>query len=253
MSMSTNELHGKVALITGASSGIGSATARKLAAAGMTVGIAARRIDRLQALKSDIEQAGGQAVVLEMDVANKHSVTAGVAALIAAYGAIDVLVNNAGIMPLSGIDDFHTDEWEQMIDVNVKGVLNVAAAVLPQMIKQHSGHVFNTSSIAGRKVFGQGFAVYSASKFAVTAFTEGLRMEVGKKHNIRVTSIQPGIVATELPAQTTSAEYQAMMAGYAGTVRMLDPMDIADTILFAAQAPSNVNIAEVFVLPTDQV
>ncbi|WP_258077327.1 SDR family oxidoreductase [Xanthomonas arboricola] len=138
-------------------------------------------------------------------------------------------------------------------DVDVKGVLNVAAAVLPQMIKQHSGHVFNTSSIAGRKVFGQGFAVYSASKFAVTAFTEGLRMEVGKKHNIRVTSIQPGIVATELPAQTTSAEYQAMMAGYAGTVRMLDPMDIADTILFAAQAPSNVNIAEVFVLPTDQV
>ncbi|XHH29989.1 SDR family NAD(P)-dependent oxidoreductase [Xanthomonas euroxanthea] len=118
--MSTNELHGKVALITGASSGIGSATAKKLAAAGMKVGLAARRIDRLQALKADIEQAGGQAVVLEMDVASKDSVTAGVAALIAAYGAIDVLVNNAGIMPLSSIDDFHTDEWEQMIDVNVK-------------------------------------------------------------------------------------------------------------------------------------
>ncbi|WP_047127927.1 SDR family oxidoreductase [Xanthomonas arboricola] len=147
----------------------------------------------------------------------------------------------------------HTSACHLADDVDVKGVPNVAAAVLPQMIKQQYGHVFNTSSIAGRKVFGQGFAVSSASKFAVTAFTEGLRMEVGKKHNIRVTSIQPGIVATEFPAQTTGAEYQAMMAGYAGTVRMLDPMDSADTILFAAQAPSNVNIAEVFVLPTDQV
>ncbi|OAG68982.1 oxidoreductase [Xanthomonas floridensis] len=247
------DLHEKVALITGASSGIGGATARRLAGAGMTVGIAARRTGRLETLKTEIEQAGGKAVVLEMDVTDKQSVNRAVQQLLATSGSIDVLVNNAGVMPLSNLDDFHTDEWEQMIDVNVKGVLNVTAAVLPQMIAQHSGHIFNTSSIAGRKVFGQGFAVYSASKFAVSAFTEGLRMEVGKKHNIRVTSIQPGATATELPAQTTSAEYQAMMAGYAGMVQMLDPMDIADTILFAAQAPGNVNLAEVFVLPTDQV
>ncbi|WP_115561076.1 SDR family oxidoreductase [Xanthomonas arboricola] len=251
--MSTLDLRGKVALITGASSGIGGATAKKLAAAGVKVGLAARRTDRLVALKAEIEQAGGQAVVVELNVVNKASVTAGVETLIATYGAIDILVNNAGVMPLSNIDDFHTDEWEQMVDVNLKGVLNVTAAVLPHMIAQHSGHVFNTSSIAGRKIFGQGFAVYSATKFAVSVFSEGLRMEVGKKHNIRVTSIQPGATATELPAQTTSDEYKAMMAGYAGMVQMLEPMDIADTILYAAQAPTNVNIAEVFVLPTDQV
>lgn len=146
-------LNGKIALVTGASSGIGAATAAKLAEAGAKVGIAARRTDKLEVLKKQIEAKGGEALVIEMDVVDTTSVDAGVKKLIDAYGSIDILVNNAGLMPLSDIDQFKVDEWQRMVDVNVKGLLNTTAAVLPQMIKQHSGHVFNMSSIAGRKVF----------------------------------------------------------------------------------------------------
>lgn len=243
----------QVALITGASSGIGEATAKRLASAGVKVGIAARRADRLQVLKAEIEQQGGQALALEMDVADKASVEAGVKKLLDAYGRIDIAFNNAGLMPLSNIDEFKTDEWDRMVDVNIKGVLNLSAAVLPQMIKQHSGHIINTSSVAGRKVFGQGFGVYSATKFAVSAFTEGLRMEVGQKHNIRVTSIQPGATATELTQHTTSEEFSQMMAGFSSQIQFLSPSDIAETVLFAVSAPEHVNIAELFVMPTNQV
>ena len=246
------DIRGKVALITGASSGIGAATARKLAQAGVMVGIAARRADRLEALKTEIEQKGGQALVLEMDVADPASVNAGTRKLLDAYGSIDILFNNAGLMPVSGIDEFKTGEWDRMIDVNIKGVLHATAAVLPQMIKQHSGHVFNVSSIAGRKVFGPGFTVYSATKFAVTAFSEGLRMEVGKKHNIRVTSIQPGMVATELAEQTSDPAVRQILHDNQAQLRAIDPSEIADAVLFAAQAPDHVNLAELFILPTGQ-
>lgn len=245
-------IDGKVALITGASSGIGAATALKLAAAGVKVAIAARRIDRLDALKTEIVEKGGEALALEMDVTDMASVEHGVKKLIETYGSIDILFNNAGIMPVSEIDQFKTGEWNAMVDINIKGVLNATAAVLPQMIEQHSGHVFNTSSIAGRKVFGPGFAVYSATKFAVTAFSEGLRMEVGKKHNIRVTCIQPGGVTTELPEQTTDPDKRRQLDAYRSQVRFLDPSDIADAVVFAAQAPAHVNVAELFILPIEQ-
>ncbi|WP_288200253.1 SDR family oxidoreductase [uncultured Pleomorphomonas sp.] len=245
-------IDGKVALITGASSGIGAATALKLAAAGVKVAIAARRIDRLEALKTEIVEKGGEALALEMDVTDMSSVEHGVKKLIETYGSIDILFNNAGIMPVSEIDQFKTGEWNAMVDINIKGVLNATAAVLPQMIEQHSGHVFNTSSIAGRKVFGPGFAVYSATKFAVTAFSEGLRMEVGRKHNIRVTCIQPGGVTTELPEQTTDPDKRRQLDAYRSQVRFLDPSDIADAVVFAAQAPAHVNVAELFILPIEQ-
>ncbi|GFM82614.1 oxidoreductase [Pseudomonas cichorii] len=245
-------LNEQVALITGASSGIGEATAKKLALAGLKVGIAARRTDRLEVLKAEIEQLGGQALVLEMDVVDKASVEAGVKKLIDTYGSLDVSFNNAGLMPLSSVDEFKTDEWERMVDVNVKGVLNLSAAVLPQMIKQNSGHIINTSSVAGRKVLGPGFSVYSATKFAVNAFTDGLRMEVGQKHNIRVTSIQPGATATELSQHTTSEEYSQMMAGFSAHVKFLSPSDIADTVLYAISAPAHVNIAELLIMPISQ-
>jgi NADP-dependent 3-hydroxy acid dehydrogenase YdfG len=247
------DIKGKAALITGASSGIGAATALKLAAAGVKVGIAARRADRLQALKEEIVRQGGQALALEMDVAAASSVRAGVERLHQEYGSIDILFNNAGVMPVSEIDQFHVDEWSAMVDINFKGVLNVTAAVLPHMIRQHSGHIFNTSSIAGRRVFGPGYTVYSATKFAVSAFSEGLRMEIGNKHNIRVTSIQPGAVATELPEQTVDPEKRAQLDAYRSSIKFLDPEDIADTLLFAAQAPAHVNVAELFVLPTEQI
>ncbi|AMY68889.1 SDR family oxidoreductase [Frigidibacter mobilis] len=244
-------LDGKIALVTGASSGIGAATAMKLAAAGVKVGIAARRVERLEDLKSRIEAAGGEALVIEMDVVDPASVEAGVQSLVDAYGAIDILVNNAGLMPLSDIDQFKVDEWHRMVDVNIKGLLNTTAAVLPQMIRQHSGHVFNLSSIAGRKVF-KGLSVYCATKHAVAAFSDGLRMEIGAKHNIRVTCIQPGAVATELYDQITDPGYRQQMDDLASQMTFLQGGDIGDTIVFAAQAPAHVNVAELFVLPVEQ-
>jgi len=244
-------INGKVALVTGASSGIGAATARALAGAGVKVGIAARRTDRLEQIKAEITKGGGEALVIEMDVVDAASVEAGVKTLIDAYGAIDILFNNAGLMPLSDLDQLKTAEWLRMVDVNVKGLLNTTAAVLPQMIKQHSGHIFNTSSIAGRKVF-KGLSVYCATKHAVAAFSDGLRMEVGQKHNIRVTCIQPGAVATELYDQITDPGYRQQMDDLAKQMTFLQGADIADTILFAAQAPAHVNVAELFVLPVEQ-
>lgn len=246
-------LNEKIALITGASSGIGAATAKKLAEAGAKVGIAARRTDRLEALKAEIEQAGGQALVLEMNVANKASVEASVKTLLDTWGKLDIVFNNAGVMPMSGIDELKTDEWENMVDVNIKGVLNVTAAVLPSMIKQHSGHIVNTSSVAGRRLFGQGFAVYSATKYAVSAFTEGLRMEVSRAHNIRVTSIQPGATQSELLNSTTSEGYREMTASFSSQMTLMTASDIADAVVFATSAPAHVNVAELYVLPTSQV
>ncbi|MBB3523144.1 SDR family oxidoreductase [Rhizobium sp. BK456] len=244
-------INGKIALVTGASSGIGAATALKLAETGAKVGIAARRTDKLEGLQKEIASGGGEALVIEMDVVDPASVEAGVKKLVGAYGSIDILVNNAGLMPLSDVDQFKVDEWHRMVDVNVKGLLNTTAAVLPQMINQHSGHIFNMSSIAGRKVF-KGLSVYCATKHAVAAFSDGLRMEVGQKHNIRVTCIQPGAVATELYDHITEPGYIKQMDDLAKQMTFLQGADIGDTIVFAAQAPAHVNVAELFVLPVEQ-
>ncbi|MBB5261177.1 SDR family oxidoreductase [Rhizobium leguminosarum] len=244
-------INGKIALVTGASSGIGAATALKLAEAGAKVGIAARRTDKLEGLQKEIASGGGEALVIEMDVVDPASVEASVKKLVGAYGSIDILVNNAGLMPLSDVDQFKVDEWHRMVDVNVKGLLNTTAAVLPQMINQHSGHIFNMSSIAGRKVF-KGLSVYCATKHAVAAFSDGLRMEVGQKHNIRVTCIQPGAVATELYDHITEPGYFKQMDDLAKQMTFLQGADIGDTIVFAAQAPAHVNVAELFVLPVEQ-
>lgn len=246
-------IQGKVALITGASSGIGYATALKLAEAGVKVGLAARRTEKLETLKKQIEDQGGEAMVLEMDVANPANVNAKVKELLSTFGHIDILFNNAGVMPVSNIDQFKVAEWNAMVDINIKGVMNVTAAVLPHLIEQQSAHIFNTSSIAGRKVFGPGYTVYSATKFFVSAFSEGLRMEVGKKHNVRVTSIQPGAVLTELPEQTTDKLKQQELAAYRTSIKFLEPSDIADAVLYAATAPAHVNVGEIFILPTEQI
>jgi len=244
-------LNGKIALVTGASSGIGAATAAKLAEAGAKVGIAARRTSKLAELKQQIEAKGGEALVIEMDVVDTASIEAGVKKIVDTYGSIDILVNNAGLMPISDVDQFKVDEWHRMVDVNVKGLLNTTAAVLPQMIKQHSGHIFNMSSIAGRKVF-KGLSVYCATKHAVSAFSDGLRMEVGPKHGIRVTSIQPGAVATELYDHITDSGYRKQMDELTNQMTFLQGEDIGETIVFAAQAPAHVDVAELFVLPVDQ-
>lgn len=244
-------LQGKIALVTGASSGIGAATARKLAAAGAKVGLAARRVDRLEALVAQIESAGGTAQAVRMDVVDRASVDAGVGALVEHFGGLDIVFNNAGLMPLSDVDALKVDEWHRMVDVNVKGLLNSTAATLPHLIARGGGHIVNTSSIAGRKVF-PGLAVYCATKHAVSAFTEGLRLEVGKKHRIRVTSIQPGAVDTELFTHISDGGYREQMEGLREQMAFLSGEDIADTVLFALQAPPHVDVAELFVLPTDQ-
>jgi NADP-dependent 3-hydroxy acid dehydrogenase YdfG len=245
------ELNGKVALVSGASSGIGAATARKLAANGVKVGIAARRLDRLKELEAEIRAAGGEALAIEMDVVNEASVAAGVAKLARAYGTIDIVFNNAGLMPISDIENLKTTEWHRMVDVNIKGVLNTTAAVLPYMKKQASGHIINTSSIAGRKVF-KGLTVYCATKFAITALSDGLRMELAPKHNIRVTCIQPGAVESELFEHISDENYARQMEELKGQMTFLKADDIADTILVALKAPAHLNVAEMFVLPTSQ-
>ncbi len=242
---------GKVALVTGASSGIGAATAKRLAAEGVIVGLAARRRDRIEALAAEIEAAGGRALALQADVTDLGSCETAARALINQFGRLDVLVNNAGLMPLSDVDSLKTDEWKRMVDVNVSGVLNATASVLPQMIAQHSGHIFNMSSIAGRKVF-TGLTVYCATKAAVAAFSDGLRMEVGPKHNIRVTCIQPGAVKSELYDHITDANYRRQMDDLASKMTFLEGEDIADTILFALKSPARMDVAELFVLPTEQ-
>jgi NADP-dependent 3-hydroxy acid dehydrogenase YdfG len=244
-------LKNKVALISGASSGIGAATARKLAAQGIRVGLAARRLDRLTALREEIKAAGGEATAIDMDVTDQASVTTGVQRLVQAYGTVDIVVNNAGLMPAADVDNLKTDEWHRMVDVNIKGVLNTTAAVLPFMQRQRSGHIINMSSIAGRKVF-KGLAVYCATKFAVAAFSDGIRMELGSKHKIRVTCIQPGAVESELFEHISDGGYAAAMEKLKTEMTFLKSDDIANSILFALQQPAHVNVAEVFVLPTDQ-
>lgn len=245
------KLQSKVALITGASSGIGAATAKVLAANGVIVGLAARRKDKLVQLKNEIEEAGGTAMVLEMDVTDNNAVMSGVQTLIDTYGTVDILVNNAGIMPLSDVESFKTDEWHRMVDVNIKGVFNSTAAVVPHMIKQNSGHIFNMSSIAGRKTF-KGLSVYCATKHAIAAFSDSMRMELAPKYKIRVTNLQPGAVATELYDQITDQKYRQDMADLEKQMTFLSGEDIANSILYALQQPDHLNVAELFILPTEQ-
>jgi NADP-dependent 3-hydroxy acid dehydrogenase YdfG len=192
----TQGIKDKIVVVTGASSGLGEATARLLSEQGGTLVLGARRADRLQALANEIEARGGKALALETDVTRREQVTALVDAAVHTYGRIDVMINNAGLMPQAPLEQLKVDEWDRMIDVNLKGVTYGIAASLPHMQRQKSGHFVNVSSVAGHKV-GPGFAVYSATKFAVRALSEGLRQEV-KPYNIRTTVISPGAVATEL-------------------------------------------------------
>lgn len=244
-------LTGKVALITGASSGIGEGVAKALASKGAKVGLAARRTEKLDKVLKEIEKAGGEGLAIEMDVTNKSSVILGVDMLKNTFGSIDILINNAGLMPAADIDAFKTDEWDMMIDVNIKGVLNLTAAVLPELIQQKSGHIINLSSIAGRKLF-KGLAVYCGTKYFVAAFSDILRMEIGKKHNIRVTSIQPGAVATELYEQISDKTYKENMEGLSQQMTFLSPEDIANSMIYALESPDYVDVSEIFILPTDQ-
>jgi len=244
-----SESNHKVVIVTGASSGIGEATAELVAREGMRVLLAARRTDRLEGLEERIKAAGGTALAFTADVTRRSDMIAMAERALTEWGRIDVLVNNAGLMPLSYTKNLHVEEWEQMIDVNIKGLLFATAAVLPTMMAKKSGHIINVGSIAGRRPFPSS-SVYSGTKFAVRAITNGMRMELSNPYGIRMTDIQPGATATELPNTITDPEVIEMFKNR--TLRKLDAADIARAILYAIQQPEHVDVAEVLVVPSAQ-
>ncbi|MGM0753521.1 MAG: SDR family oxidoreductase [Bacillota bacterium] len=239
----------KVAIITGASSGIGQATAKELASKDITVMLAARREERLQELKDEIEQLGGTAYYHVTDVTNAEEMEQLAKKTVELAGHIDILVNNAGLMPLSLINKRKIKEWDQMIDVNIKGVLYGISAVLPYMEEQKSGHIVNISSVAGHKVM-PGSSVYSGTKYAVRAITEGLRQEMNASHNIRTTIICPGAVATELTETITDEDILAAFKDR--DMRPLDSENIVKSISYAVEQPDHVDVNEIIVRPTQQ-
>jgi NADP-dependent 3-hydroxy acid dehydrogenase YdfG len=245
--MSAN-IENKVVVITGASSGIGETTARHLAAKGARLVLGARRMDRLQALVAEIKAAGGEAIAVQTDVTVKAEVDAMIAAGLEAFGRIDVLVNNAGYMAIAPMSATLTDEWDRMIDINIKGLLYGVAAALPVFEAQGSGQFVNLSSIAGRKVFSPGGTVYSGTKFAVHAISEGLRHEVGSK--IRVTVISPGGVNTELKHGSSDAESLKSLDAFYEIA--IGPDAIARAVAYAVEQPADVDISEIAVRPSAQ-
>ncbi|PAP75589.1 SDR family oxidoreductase [Rubrivirga marina] len=241
-----------VAIVTGASSGIGEATAKHLATEGATVVLAARREGRLNDLKNAIEADGGTALVVPTDVTDRDAVKALAQRTVDEYGRIDVLVNNAGVMPLTYLHNMQTDDWYSTVDINLYGVLHAIEAVLPTMIEQERGHVVNVSSTAGRKVYPGG-AVYSATKYGVRALSEGMRQELGPRFGIRVTCIEPGAVATELTDTISDEELKKDSAKMFSKLTPLEAERIAESIVYAVTAPASATVAEILVMPTDQM
>ncbi|WLV24530.1 SDR family oxidoreductase [Aciduricibacillus chroicocephali] len=240
----------KTAIITGASSGIGQAAAKKLAAKGMNIMLAARREERLIELKKEIESAGGKAEYLITDVTKVADMEKLAEKTIELFGQIDILINNAGLMPLSYLRKKKVDEWDRMIDVNIKGVLYGIGAVLPHMEARESGHIINVASVAGHTV-RPSTAVYSGTKFAVRAITEGLRQELNPEHDIRVTIISPGVVATELTDFITDDDAMDLFKKRNIDIP-LESEDIANAIAYAVEQPNSVDVNEIVIRPTRQ-
>ncbi|MFF4283843.1 SDR family oxidoreductase [Streptomyces sp. NPDC001633] len=237
----------KVILITGASSGIGRATAQRLAREGHHVVLGARREDRLIEVAQEIEAAGGTADVCRLDVTDRAAVTAFVNAAAERHGRIDVIINNAGIMPLSRLDALQADDWDRMIDVNVRGLLHGIAAALPHFQRQGSGHFLTVASIGAHQVVPTG-AVYCATKYAAWALTEGLRLELDP--SIRVTTVSPGVVESELADSITDEAAREAMRAYRAD--SIPPSSIADAISYAIGQPPGVDVNEIVVRPARQ-
>ncbi|HEX8687742.1 MAG TPA: SDR family oxidoreductase [Pyrinomonadaceae bacterium] len=245
----SNNIEGKVVVITGASSGLGEATARHLSAQGATVVLGARRAERLKALVEELTAGGAKALAVATDVTDSEQVKRLVEAAVETYGSIDVMLNNAGLMPHSPLERLKVEDWDRMIDVNIKGVLYGIAAALPHMIERKSGHFINVSSVAGHKV-RPGSAVYAATKSAVLMISEGLRQEV-KPYNIRTTVISPGAVATELPNSITETDVAEGINSFYEEYAI--PADsFARAVAFAMSQPEEVDINEILFRPTRQ-
>jgi len=248
MSDENNNIAGKVIFITGASSGLGEAAARYLAARGAKLAIAARRMEKLEKIADQITEAGGLALPIQLDVTDRQAVAAAVKKAADYYDGLDVMINNAGLMAIAPMTQTRTDEWDKMIDINIKGVLYGIAAALPIFEKQEKGHFINLSSVAGIKVFAPGGTVYSGTKYAVRAISDGLRQEVGGK--IRVTTLEPGAVKSELKLGTKDEQSSAAMAEL---YNMAIPADsIARAIAYAIEQPAEVDINEITIRPTAQ-
>lgn len=243
-----NNIKNKVVVITGASSGLGEETAKYLAEKGAIVVLGARRADKLEEIVNDINAKGGTALYQVTDVTSKEQVQALVDKAVTSYGKIDVLINNAGIMPIAPMSEVRTDEWDNMIDINIKGVLYGIAAALPIFQKQESGHFINLGSVAGIKVFSPGGTVYSGTKYAVRAISDGLRHEVGR--HIRTTTIEPGAIDSELKLGTN---HQESAVGVNEFYKLAIPASsVARAIAFAIEQPADVDINEIVIRPTIQ-
>ncbi|MHC4976721.1 MAG: SDR family oxidoreductase [Planctomycetota bacterium] len=239
-------------IVTGASSGIGEATARLLASRGARVACLARRADRLESLVERITAEGGSAIARECDVTDREQIAQAIEQARDRFGPVDALVNNAGVMPISHIDRLDVESWDRMIDINIKGVLYCAAAVIPEMIERQSGHIINVSSTAGRRVIPGG-SIYCATKHAVHALSEGMRSELSA-HNIKVTIVAPGFTRTELQSHVTDDRILERWRA-ASERSKLDPLeseDIAESIRFALETPPHVSYSELLVRPTRQ-
>lgn len=253
----TSTLTGTAALVTGASSGIGAATARQLAALGASVALVARRRNRLAALAAEIEEAGGTALVIEADITERAQAQAAVDRAVDRFGHLDVLVNNAGLMLLGPVVGADPEEWDRMIAVNVQGLLHTTHAALPHLLKaaENGPHrvadVVNISSIAGR-VAWNGYGVYNLTKFGANGFTESLRQEVTRRH-VRVGILEPRGVATELGSHNTPEVRGEMIDPFYEQTEVLVPEDIADGVAYMVTRPRHSSISELWIMPTDQV
>ncbi|MFB4367618.1 MULTISPECIES: SDR family oxidoreductase [unclassified Pseudomonas] len=243
-----NNIQEKVVLITGASSGIGEGCARLLAEKGARVVLGARRVERLEQLVEEIRASGGQAIARRLDVTDAADVQAFVDAAKAEYGRVDVLLNNAGVMPLSMIEALKLDEWNRMIDVNIRGVLHGIAAALPVMQAQRSGQIINVASIGAYRVSPTA-AVYCATKYAVRAISDGLRQEVGG--DIRVTLVSPGVVESELADSISDEGARDAMREFRKVA--ISPAAIARAVAYAIEQPADVDVSELVVRPTASI
>lgn len=252
--LTTAPLTGRVAVVTGASSGIGAATAERLATLGATVAVAARRADNLDALVARITEAGGTALALPLDVTDREAVLTAAEKVADTFGPADLVFNNAGVQLISPVEDTRFDQWDRQIDLNITGVMNVIGAFVPQLIESAAhgkpADLITTSSIAATRVLEK-FSVYSGTKAYISQLTRLLRVELGRK-KVRVSTIEPGMVDTELPSHVTDPDATRLMADLIREIDVLTAADVAETVGFVAAMPRHVNLTEITILPTEQ-
>ena len=247
-------LDGRVAVVTGASSGMGEATARRLAGHGAAVAVVARREEKLSALADDVASAGGKVMYLPVDVTDRAAVRTAADQVADTLGPADLVFNNAGVQLISAIDELKVEDWQRQIDLNVTGVMNVIAAFLPHLTaaagRGRPADLINTSSIAATRILEK-FSIYSGTKAYISHLTRLIRVELGRK-NVRVSAIEPGMVDTELPDHVTDPDASDLMTGLLNDIECLRSTDIAETVAFIAALPRHVNISELTILPTAQ-